>query len=92
MPKNVNSISMSIALEGIDKIKTEKKNDDKTVWAIFLSPKLWENVNKHCNGFSIMIGCLHRTIIWFSLFIGLFYPQPNHFSRKKKELQCPTKW
>ena len=24
------------------------------------------------NGFSILIGYLHRTIVWFSLFIGLF--------------------
>ena len=24
------------------------------------------------DGFSILIGCLHRTIVWFSLFFGLF--------------------
>ena len=24
------------------------------------------------DGLSILIGCLHRTIVWFSLFIGLF--------------------
>ena len=43
-----------------------KKNDNKTVWRIFFSPALWENVNKLWNGFSILIGCLDRTIIWFS--------------------------
>ena len=47
------------------------KNDNKTLWRIFFSPVLWENVNKLWNGFSILIGFLDRTIIWFSLFIGL---------------------
>ena len=73
MPKNINSITINITLEGIEKIKTEK-NDNKTLWRIFLSPALWENVNKLWNGFSILIGCLDRTIIWFSFFIGLFQP------------------
>ena len=58
-------------MEGIEKIKTEK-NDNKTLWRTFFSPALWENVNKLWNGFSILIGCLDRTIIWFSFFIGLF--------------------
>ena len=30
MPKNINSITINIALEGIEKIKTEK-NDNKTL-------------------------------------------------------------
>ena len=60
-----------ITLEGIEKIKTGK-NDNKTLWRIFFSPVLWQNVNKLWNGFSILIGCLDRTIIWFSFFIGLF--------------------
>ena len=33
MPKNINSITINIFLEGIEKIKTEK-NDKKPVWAI----------------------------------------------------------
>ena len=33
MPKNVNSITINIFLEGIEKIKTDK-NDKKTVWTI----------------------------------------------------------
>ena len=33
MPKNINSITSNIFLEGIEKIKTEK-NDNKTVWTI----------------------------------------------------------
>ena len=42
MPKNINSITLNITLEGIEKIKTEK-NDNKT---LFYSPALRENVNK----------------------------------------------
>ena len=61
------------------KIKTEK-NDNKTVWIIFFSLALWENVNKLWNGFSILIGCLDRTIIWFSFFIGLFERAKIYFS------------
>ena len=34
MPKNINSITINITLEGIEKIKTEK-NDNKTLWRIF---------------------------------------------------------
>ena len=56
--------AINITLEGIEKIKTEKK-DNKTLWRIFFSPALWENANKLWNGFSILIGCLDRTIIWF---------------------------
>ena len=67
MPKNINSITINITLEGIEKIKTEK-NDNKTLWRMFFSPALWENVNKLWNGFSILIGYLDRTIIWFSFF------------------------
>lgn len=32
-----------------------------------------ENGNKHHSGFSILIGCLHRTIILCSLFIGFYF-------------------
>ena len=79
MPKNINSITNNITLEGIEKTKTEK-NDNKTLWILFSSPALWENVNKLWNGFSILIGCLDRTIIWFSFFIGLFQRAKTHFS------------
>ena len=79
IPKNINSITINITLEDIEKIKTEK-NDNKTLWRIFFSPALWENVNKLWNGFSILIGCLDRTIIWFSFFIGLFQQAKIHFS------------
>ena len=34
MPKNINSITIIITLEGIEKIKTEKENDYKTVCTI----------------------------------------------------------
>ena len=71
MAKNINSIIINITLEGIEKIKIENI-DNKTLWRIFFSPALWENVNKLWNGFSILIGCLDCTIIWFSFFIGLF--------------------
>ena len=80
MPKNINSITIIITLEGIEEIKTEK-NDNKTVWRkFFFLPALWENVNKLWNGFSILIGCLDRTIIWFSFFIGLFQRAKIYFS------------
>ena len=39
MPKNINSITINITLEGIEKIKTEK-NDNKTLCRIFFSPAL----------------------------------------------------
>ena len=39
MPKNINSITIIITLEGIEKIKTEK-NDNKTLRRIFFSPAL----------------------------------------------------
>ena len=86
--------------EGIEKIKTEK-NDNKTLRRkLFFSPALWENVNKLWNGFSIniLIGCLDRTIIWFSFFIGLFQRAKIHLARQilhfspQNALQCPTKW
>jgi len=54
------------------------KNDNKTLWRIFFL--LWVNVNKLWNGFSSLIGCLDRTIIWFSLFIGLFQRAKIHCS------------
>jgi len=78
-PKNINSITINITLEGTEKIKTGK-NDNKTLWIIFFSPALWENIKKLWNGFSILIGCLDRTIIWFSFFIGLFQWAKIHFS------------
>ena len=31
MPRNINSITINITLEGIEKLKTENKNDNKTV-------------------------------------------------------------
>jgi len=54
------------------------KNDNKNVWSIFLSPTLKGKGNKHCNGFSILIVCLHCAIIWFSLFIGVFHQTKIH--------------
>jgi len=45
MPKNINSITINITLEGIEEIKTEK-NNNKTLRRIFFSPALWENVSK----------------------------------------------
>ena len=83
MPKNINSITFIITLEGIEETNTEK-NDNKTLWIIFFSPALRENVNKLWNGFSILIGCLDRTIIWFSFFIGLFQRAKIHFSPQLK--------
>ena len=59
MPKNINCITTIIHLEGIEKVKTEKKKDNKTVCRIFPSPVLEENINKHLNGFSIFIGCFN---------------------------------
>ena len=68
-------------------------NDNKTLWRICFSPALRENVNKLWNGFSILIGCLDRTIIWLSLLIGLFRRARIHFSPPKspfKPAKCAT--
>ena len=77
MPKNINSITIIITLEGIERINTEKMTTKHSEEYFFL---LWVNVNKLWNGFSSLIGCLDRTIIWFSLFIGLFQRAKIHFS------------
>ena len=50
-----------------------------------------KTAKKHCNGFSILIGCLHRTIIWLSLFIGLFQRAYIQFSQLDSP-KYPTKW
>ena len=75
-------ITINITLEGIEKIKTEK-NDNNTLKNIFFTSAVRFNVNKLWNGFSILIGWLDRTIIWFSLFIGLFQRAKIHFSPPK---------
>ena len=56
-----------------------------------LKKALWENVNKLCNGFSILIGCLDRTIILFSLFIGLFQRAKIHFTKPFGVFSSETK-
>ena len=62
MPKNINSITIIITLEGIEKIKTEK-NDNRTVWTItraftswmaFIFPSMkmhnsWLEITKSCH-------------------------------------------
>ena len=79
MPKDINSITIIITLgiKGIEKINTEKMTTKHSEEYFFL---LWVNVNKLWNGFSSLIGCLDRMIIWFSLFIGLFQGAKIHFS------------
>ena len=79
LPKNINTIIIIITLEGIEKINTEKMTT-KHSGEKFFWPALWENVNKLWNGLSILIGCIDRAIIWFSLFIGLFQWAKIHFS------------
>ena len=37
MPKNINSITINITLEGIEKIKTEKKRQQNTLQNIFFT-------------------------------------------------------
>ena len=54
-----------ITLEGIEKIKTKQKKQNKTVSRIFQT-------------LYILIGCFHRTIICFSLFISLFQRAKNN--------------
>jgi len=41
MPKNINFVTITISLEGIDKIKPEKKNHSKTVWTITRAFTSW---------------------------------------------------
>jgi len=45
MPKSINSITIVITLEGIAKLKTEKKKWQQNSLRIFLSPTLYENLN-----------------------------------------------
>ena len=78
MPKNINSITIIITLEGIEETITEKMT--KYSEEYFFHQRREKNVNKLWNGFSIFIGCLNRTIIWLSLFIGLFQRAKIHFS------------
>ena len=62
MPKNINCITVIITLEGSEKMKNEQKKKmekQSEEYAV-------KNGDKHCNGFSILIDCLHRRIIWFS--------------------------
>ena len=60
-PKNINTIIIIITLEGIEEINTEKMTT-KHSEEYFFSPALLKNVNKR-KGFSILIGCIDRTII-----------------------------
>ena len=62
-----------------NKNRKKKMTTKQSEEIIFLSPTLYEKVNKHYNGSSILIGCLHRTNIRFSLFIGLFQRTKIHF-------------
>ena len=48
MPKNINSITINIILEGIEKIKTEK-NDKKTVKISILARKMRHNARQSDN-------------------------------------------
>ena len=41
MPKNINSVAINITLEGIEKIKTEKKTENKTIWTIMRAFTCW---------------------------------------------------
>ena len=79
MPKSINSITIIITLEGIERINTEKMTTKRSE-EDFISPAMQGNVNKLWNGFSILIGCLHRMIIGFSFFIGSFQRAKIHLS------------
>ena len=70
MPKNINCITIVIAMGGIEKMKTEKNN--KTDWRIFFFTHAVRNNKKHSNGSQILISSFHHMIIWILLFIGLF--------------------
>ena len=56
-----------ITLEGIEKIKTKQKKEQNSLTNI-----------SNTNEFYILIGCFHRTIICFSLFISLFQRAKNN--------------
>jgi len=49
MPKNINSITIIITLEGIEKINTEKMTTKQSEEYVFLWQTLYEKVNKPLN-------------------------------------------
>ena len=81
MPKNINSITGNIALEGTGRIKTEKK-DNKTVWTItqaftswmaFIFPsikmhKSWLDTTKSC------YSSFQKLWPWRLVFTGMDHP------------------
>lgn len=78
--KNLNSITVTISLKGIDKIKTEK-GDNVTVWTMFCSLRLQED------GMNIVpIIAPPRT--WYDCFILTL----QWFISKSWNTVCPTKF
>ena len=62
MPKNINSITIIITLEGIEEINTEKMTT-KYSEEYFFHQRCEKTSTKFEIGLSILIGCLDRTII-----------------------------
>ena len=77
--KNLNSITVTISLKGIDKIKTEK-SDNITVWTMFCSLRLQED------GMNIVPIIAPRT--WYDCFILTL----QWFISKSWNAVCPTKF
>ena len=59
--KNISYIAIIITLEDIEKIWQQKMTTKQSEEYLF--HRLCEKTAKNSNGFSILIGCFHRTII-----------------------------
>ena len=70
--------------EKLRKTNLTTKQRAFTTWMVFIFPQRKYTIElswlQECNGFLIFIGFLNRTIIWFTLFIGLFQQAKMHFS------------
>ena len=62
MPKNINSISIIITLEGTEEINTEKMTT-KHSEEYFFHQRCEKTSTNFEKGFSVLIGCLDHTII-----------------------------
>jgi len=69
MPKNINSITIIITLEGIEKINTEKMTTKQSEEYVFLWQTLYEKVNKPLNLIDL---------IWLAAWIVRLFD--SHFS------------
>ena len=82
MPKNINSITINLTLEGIEKIKTEKKMTTNTLKNIFFTSAVRKRQQtlKWLLDFDWLLRSYDYLIL---IFIGLFQRAKMYFSPLK---------